>query len=301
MSNKLAYDSISHLLPLFHQPWWLDAVCEGEWDVVLVKEKDEIVAVWPYQIEKKWGFNIVRNPLLTPYLGPFLLKGNPQELVLDLWQQLPKADMIQWSFLPDLKTPTFILAKGIISSDKYTYYIDLSQTIELIWANIHPKRKNAIRKAEQDLELRKEPLNLPLFVEWHRLAFTEKGKSYPFTVSFFEKIVQQAALNSSSTAYAAYDDTGLCVGMIWLAFDAEKMYYLLSATPAKTHRGAIALLLWSAIREAKGMGLLTFDFEGSVDEGIAHFFQRFGGVKMSFTDNMLVRSPLWKLKQKILG
>lgn len=301
MTNKTAYNSIAHLLPLFHQPWWLDAVCSGKWDVALVKEQEKIVAVWPYQLEKKWGFTMLRNPLLTAYLGPFFLVEASDDLLLKLWNQLPKASMLQWTCFPEFLLVDFLKTKNINYQKRRTYYIDLKESEEVIWSKIFPKRKNDIRKAQQDLVLRHSDIDVDLFAQWHQRSFNEKGKTYPFSVSFLKKIFLTATENKSSFSLSAFDQQNNCIAQVWLAYDQDKMYYLLSATAAETHRGAVALLIWTAILEAKTKSLSIFDFEGSLDEGIAKFFQRFGGIEKSYLDCTMTTSSLWKLKQKLLG
>lgn len=301
MSNKIAYNSIAHLLPLFHQPWWLDAVCDGKWDAAIVMHQDEIVAVWPYQIEKKWGFRIIRNPLLTAYLGPVFLGKEADDLLMKLWSQLPKATMLQWSCFPEFNRGNFFSSKKIECKKKRTFYINLMETEEQLWAKIFPKRKNDIRKAQQDLEVRQCEMDVPLFRHWHQRSFNEKGKSYPFSAVFLDEILNITYRKKSSFSLSAFDLQQNCIAQIWLGFDKQKMYYLLSATIVETHRGAIALLIWNAIIEAKRMGLKVFDFEGSMDKGIANFFQRFGGEEKSYLDFTITHSHLWKLKQKLLG
>lgn len=301
MTQKERYSSITQQLPLFAQAWWLDVVCDGAWDVAIVSEGQNILAVWPYSIEKKWGFRIIRNPMLTAYLGPIFLSTYREEVLNELWSQLPKTDMLQWTCFPEFTATGFFIAKGCEHKKKRTFYINLHATEEELWAQIFPKRKNDIRKAQQDLTLKEIPLDVKRFVQWHQRAFTDKHKAYPFSVSFFERIIFAAAQHKSSFSLAAYDNEDNCLAQIWLCFDQTKMYYLLSATAAETHRGAIALLIWTAVLEAKKTGLTIFDFEGSMDEGIANFFQRFGGTEMSYPDFTMTNSSLWKLKQKFLG
>lgn len=301
MTNKQQYQSIVEQLPLFFQPWWLDVVCEGDWDVALLHDQNNIIAVWPYQIEKKMGFKIIRNPLLTAYLGPLFLCGYSDEAMQLLWLQIPKSDMFQFSCLPQMPYSDFFVDKGMNQTHKVTYRIDLSLSEQEIWQQIFPKRKNDIRKAEQDLHITKNEFNCQQFVSFHQRTFDEKGKKYPYSVSLLEKLTKLAAQHQSSLSYAAFDQQNNCLGQIWLTYDQQTMYYLLSATSANTHRGAIALMIWEAIIEAKKMGLCVFDFEGSMDKGIANFFQRFGGVKINYNDFTMTNSSLWKLKQKILG
>src|SRR5579871_4976046 len=71
MTYKDQYKKISEQLPLFLQHWWLDKVC-ADWNIAIVHNGDMVAGVWPYQIEKKAGVNIIRNPFLTPYLGPHI-------------------------------------------------------------------------------------------------------------------------------------------------------------------------------------------------------------------------------------
>lgn len=305
MTNKEQYLNIQHRLPLFFKIWWLDALCDGyEWDVVIVREGKEILGVWPYRFEKKYGFTLIRNPLLTPYLGPFVfdeVMAREDEILQKLWKQLPKADTIQWACMPEFASFHFREFQKIEHKHKRTYYIDLTLSELELWKNIHPKRKNDIRKAGQELVVVKENLNLEALVEGHQRAFKRKNTTYPYSILFFEKILSIAQQQSASISLVAKTKSGKNLGQIWLVFDEKKMYYLLSATPDITHRGAIALLIWNAILEAQKMKLTTFDFEGSVDSGIAKFFQRFGGVEMNYLDYTITNSFLWQLKKKLLG
>ena len=303
MTPKTAYQSIAHLLPLFHQPWWLDAVCAGNWDVAILKEQEKILAVWPYQVEKKWGFRLLRNPPFTPYLGPLSLSEKPlsENWVEDLYRQLPKVHFAQWTCLPEFTQKSFVHFRNSKQQQRTTYCIELKLSEEELWQNMHPKRRNAIRKAQSDLIVQAKMMDVDDFAEWQKLAFDEKKNKYPYSAAFLKSVIDKASMQNASLNYSVSDKNGNELGQIWLAFDASKMYYLLSATPAQTHRGAIALLLWTAILESKKMGLETFDFEGSMDDGIAHFFHRFGGIKSSYVNYTITHSFLWQWKQKLFG
>lgn len=302
MTQKERYLNIAHQLPLFAQAWWLDVVCNGKWDVALVSDTDSnIIAFWPYSLETKWGFKIIRNPLLTAYLGPVFLTEVNTDVLQNLWNQIPKAAFLQWTCVPEFTAVDFFTSKGIEPKKRRTYFIHLEQSEDELWAQIFSKRKNDIRKAEQDLVVKPDSFDIHQFVQWHQRAFNEKNKNYLFSVSFFENVFSAAEQNKSSLSLSAFDKEGSRLGQIWLVYDQNKMYYLLSATAAETHRGAIALLIWTALLEAKKKGLKIFDFEGSMDEGIAKFFQRFGGTEMAYTDFTMTNSSLWRWKQKLLG
>lgn len=303
MSDKNKYQALNHKLPLFFKSWWLDAVCDGDWDFAVISEGNEIFAVWPFRLERKLGFKILRNPLLTPYLGPQWISEREKQAdwIEVLWQQLPKSDFMQWSCLPELHSKDLLSKADILHKEKVTYFLDLNHTEEELWANLHTTRRNGIRKGEKELVVSKSDFTIDEFIKSHSISFEDKGKKYPYSPSFLANITQAAEDNKSCLCFTASDTKGKPQGVLWLAFDNEKMYYLLSTTTPDANRGTMALLTWNAILEAKKMTLKIFDFEGSMDAGIARFFQRFGGTKMSFDEFSITTSPLWKLKSKLLG
>ncbi|MEG2286896.1 MAG: hypothetical protein RSC00_03215 [Ruthenibacterium sp.] len=55
---KLWYDQFvtQTYVPIFSQPWWLDAACGAEnWDVFVVEQSGTLLAAMPYFMQKKNG------------------------------------------------------------------------------------------------------------------------------------------------------------------------------------------------------------------------------------------------------
>lgn len=303
LTAKDLYRTVADQLPVFFKPWWIEAVHPGNWNVAILCEQGELKAAWPYTLEKKAIFTIIRNPLLTPYFGPLWLGSGAPEAgwTEQLRQQLPKADFLQWSTLPGVQLSFPPEVRHLQQRRKRTFCIDLSQAKEAIWANIHPKRKNDIRKAQEELQISSGFMEISEFARWHSASFSGKGKKYPYHPAFLQKLADVAAANKASKAYTAKDRQGRIAGQVWTVYDRDTMYYLLSAAPEQAHRGAIALLIWETIQEARAAGLRYFDFEGSMDEGIAFYFRRFGGREIPYDEFNITNSTLWKLKQKIMG
>jgi hypothetical protein len=301
---KTAYSGIESKLPLFYRSWWLDSVCPGTWDVSLLRSGDgQIQAVWPYAIERRLGMKLMRNPPLTPYLGPYDIQKVQcsEEVYSALECGLPQFAFQQWTGLPGIKHAPLYLSRSLPFIARRTYTIDLHLPEDLLWQHIHPKRRNAIRKAEQELQLGETFPDLQLFIDWQKAAFEQKGKQYPYSVSLMDRTMKASSQHKASLSLSARNVANELQAAIWLVFDERCMYYLLSGTPSRTHRGAVSLLLWHAIIIAKKMGLTTFDFEGSMDPDIAHFFKRFGGEEQQYEEVQISHSLLWKLKQKFLG
>lgn len=307
MNNKDTYIATGDLLarlPVFYQPWWLDVVCK-KWEVALVKKNGRIIAVFPYQVEKKISVGIIRNPLLTPYLSPFIIDkdtGDEDQIIDQLLAQLPQKGFKVFTSFPHDAFYANNELEGFTKTARRTFYIDLKESEETLFKKLAGKRRNDIRKAMEDLSLEEKPLDVPLFHNWQQRLFENKKAKHPYSVSFIQNINKAALEHNAVVCLSATDREGDRLGVIWLLYDRHTMYYMLSAAnPEKKHRGAIAFLIWHAILKAKVMGLSIFDFEGSQDKGIADFFRKFGGTEKAYYGFERNNSALWRLKRKLLG
>src|SRR5690606_32638192 len=99
-------------VPLFLKDWWLDAVCK-DWDVAIVHNGDKIAGIWPYAQEQKINVSIIRDQVLTPYMGPYVFyphdlkpskRDNFQyETITALLEKMPDAKVWHISTFPGLK------------------------------------------------------------------------------------------------------------------------------------------------------------------------------------------------------
>lgn len=296
-------------LPLFFQPFWMDMV-SSEWDVILAAVNGKIQAVWVYTIEKKLGLTLIRNPLLTPYLGPlFFIPQNlsdkkkeqqEEKLLSQLFQQLPKWDFMEIRCVPGFNQFLVFHQNDINHSQRITYYIDLSLEEKTLWEQIAGKQRYAIRQAEEELHIADASKEYETFYSFHKETLESKGQKYPYTKVFFKKLFTAAQKKNVSHITMAVNEQGETVAMLFAVYDAEKMYLLLTTkNKLIQHNGGAALLIWDAIKKAKNLGLKIFDFEGSMDKGIEQFFRSFGGERKIYLQVTANRSKLWKLKEWI--
>ncbi len=313
MSHKEQY--LSHpslrLLPVFFQPWWLDIV-SNNWNVALLEAEGKLQAVWPYAVDKRLGFKIIRNPLLTPYLGPFFLypdtvpdaaKREWEQTAFErLWQQLPRWDSFDLEATTLFDHPALFTQKAFTCQEKVTYETDLNQTDEQLLKAVHSNHRNLIRQAEQCHEIVTGPEYLPGLLQLHKATFERKKKPYPFQAAMIERLIHESGQRQAGRIFAAKDDKGNITANIFTVWDDRTMYLLLSTVDAEqAHPGAVRLLISHAIKTAKLQGQHTFDFEGSMDPGIAAFFRRFGGTRKTYLCFTRHRSLLWKWKRALLG
>jgi lipid II:glycine glycyltransferase (peptidoglycan interpeptide bridge formation enzyme) len=305
MSHKAKYLSSLKLqkqLPIFFQPWWLDIVSK-DWDILLDAEEDT-KAVFPICRENKIGLKLFRNPLLTPYLGPLFLDATEDEKgkFQELWKQLPKWDSFHLETTTSFLNAALFEEKGFEIQFKDTYILNLEQDTDKLFSNIHTNHRNLIRQANAVHQLQEGPEHIPILLSLHKETFTRKNKPYPFDTSIIETLIQESTKKNNGCLLSASDAQQNITASIFVVWDHKTMYLLLSTfNAAKAHQGAVRMLIWEAIKKAKALNLSFFDFEGSMDPGIAAFFRRFGGERKTYLCASRTDSLLWNLKKKLLG
>lgn len=164
-----------------------------------------------------------------------------------------------------------------------SHVIDLSQTEEQLWMNMHSKHRNSVRRAEKSgiyvrfggISLVSDYLKVDAET-WERSGRSSYGKK------FFENIVK--TMENKAVLYVAYKEekpqASACFFM-----NRKMCYYMYGASITKPEPGAANLLQWVAIKNMKKMGIEKYSFVGcrinedkdSKYHGIQRFKERFGG------------------------
>jgi len=314
MTSKQYFLTLTELhsnVPLFFRPWWLDMV-SNNWDVAVTNNGNQTTGIFPYCIEKKLGVQIIRNPSITPYLGPVFLKNNTivftgnnseDNIVLeDLLSQIPKAGSINIETTTDFNNSAFFYDKGYQVQEKLTYELSLQPEPELIFKAFHNNHRKLIRLAEECHTIEEGAAHLDLFLLLHEKTYTRKGKKYHYDPAYIRKIITTSISQNAGQLFIAKNTGNESTAFLFTVWDNQKMYLLLSAVNTETaHHGAGRLLIWHAIQLAKQKRLSVFDFEGSMDERVGNIYKRFGGERKTYLCISKTDSIIWKWKKQLLG
>ena len=180
-------------VPVFLQPWYLDAVCQdGDWAAAVVVEGDRPVAVLPYFVKQKRGFRYTTQPLFTKYLGPYLAEDK-RHLVGEfryyrlLLEQLPALAGYTWEASPQLTNWLPFYYAGYRQTSRYTYCLDLAAAAPIERGFNRNIRRN-IRSGASLLTVRHD-LGLAEFWRLNQLSFSRQGIAPPYTYAQLERHV----------------------------------------------------------------------------------------------------------------
>lgn len=290
-------------LPLFLQPWYLDAVCEGgSWHAAMVQKNGRTVAVLPYFLKQKLGWRYVTMPQLCKQMGPYLLpEFRELKWEMRLYEELiaqlpPNLAAFEQNFNYQVGNWLPFYWKGFKQTTLYSYVLPLEVSEELIFKNIEKNYRQKIRAAEARLRVRED---LPLG-ELQRLvgmSFERQGLEPPVSFHFLQKLYDALLEHQAGRLFFASDpETGQLHSAALLVWDNTSAYYLMSGDdPALRASGAAVLLKWAAIRYVKNvLGLPLFDFEGSMMRGVEQGRRDFGAQQRPYFRVRHEWSKLWK-------
>lgn len=237
--------------------------------------------------EKKFGLTLYLNPPFSPEIGPFLKVDaqNPVS-VMDTWK---RTLYLMTDFIEKLPYAivSFSLSRNIIDVQpfiwkefkvipEFTYLLDLTMSIEDIWMRMSNERRKNINKGRKDGLSVKKIEDFEVIKNLVVETFSRQKKR--IDEFYLNRIFFRFANKNNSFAYATYRDT-VPIAASFCIYDKNTAFYLLGGYDhKKKHHGAGALSMWEAIKYAKDLGLMYFDFEGSMVPQIERYFRGFGGL-----------------------
>lgn len=267
---------------VFHNRWWLDVVSGGRTEEVEVRSGSRVVARLPYVMDRGLaGHRLCNMPELTHCLGPVIDVGDGTlanrtlkhyRLMQELIAKLPSFAGFHQTMHRGIPETLAFAAAGYGTQAAFTYEIR-PKPVSVVWSEIRDKTRNVIRRAKENYEV----------VEWDDpaafAAFYDANLRRRGLVNGYRSIeaaCEVAMRHGQGCILAAKDARGGVRGAIFVLWDQESMYYLLSSRSSEADNTVISLLVWDAICRAMEAGR-TFDFDGIGPLGNRVFYTGFGG------------------------
>ncbi|GAA3963887.1 GNAT family N-acetyltransferase [Hymenobacter antarcticus] len=294
-------------VPIFAQPWYLDACAEGgAWDVVLAHDNGRVVGALPFFHKKKGPFRYVTMPPFVKMLGPYLLpefRGllkKEHGLLEELIGQLPAFAAFKQNFYPTATNWLPFYWQGFRQTTYYTYRLNGLHQLAQLEAGINRNLRRNIQKARQQVRV---VHNLPPeeFYRLNKRSFDRQGLAMPYSWAQFARHDAALAAHGARQYFFAVDAQNRVHSAAYLIWDQQAAYYHLSGDdPALRESGAGILLVWEAIRYASEvLGLACFDFEGSMLPAVERIRVQFGAVQTPYFFVWKYNSRAFELLEKL--
>ena len=287
---------------IFQSRWWLDAVAPNEWDEIVVRKSNDIIARMPYTLRQRYGLLFVEAPALTNHLGPWIapitgkeynIISRQNEIQTEIINRLPKFDIFKQSFNPMISNWLPWHWAGYTQTTFYTYVIDDLDDLDRIYSGFTNEKRRDIKKASNKVNVC-EDMPPAEFYRLHKLSLSQGGSPISYKYEKFMRICRAAISNNSGKILYAIDSDGAVHSGVFFVWDSNSAYFLISFNvPEYRSNGSLSLLIYEAIKHCSGK-TKRFDFDGSMIKGAEHSYRAFGGkqtpyFQISHTPNALLR------------
>lgn len=278
-------------LPLFMQDWWMDAVCLGkEW---------QVIAGMPCLVRKRMGFKYVLMPQLTQ-IGGLYLEDSSYQLALDhatdIDHELTNAKLSYYyqHFPLSSPIPDMLRQKGYYVSDRITYRLYSLSDLDAVFEKFSDNKKRQIRKSERNgMELCE--LSVEEFYAFHKSCMKAQRKRISYSLELLQSIDRACAARDARKILGLRTASGSLCSAAYLVYDKNVCYYLIPCyDPAYHNSGAGSRMVWESIRFAAEHSTI-FDFEGSMNPGIANHYSQFGSSPAFYRSVEMMYTPLFTL------
>ena len=306
-TRYLAFCRAAPDVPVFAQPWYLDACADGGcWDVVLAEEKGQVVAALPFFYKQKGPFRYVTMPAFLKWLGPYLLpemRGRlpkEHELIRALIAQLPAFAAFKQNFYPTATNWLPFYWQQYRQTTYYTYRLHQLRDLTRVEAGLSAGIRRDIRLARQQVRV-VHNLTLEEFYRVNMRSFERQGLPAPYSLAQLGRLDAALATAGQRQLFFAVDAHDQVHSVAYLVWDRTTAYYLLAGDdPTLRASGAGVLLAWECIRYASQvLKLDCFDFEGSMLPGVERIRVRFGAVQTPYFYVWKYHSRLFELLEKL--
>lgn len=188
-----------------------------------------------------------------------------------------------------------------------TANIDLAQSEETLWNNLHSKHRNVVRKAEKEGVVFFESDDFPLFKRLLQETYAAQGQK-EYNTSFAELLYNTLKTEKHTTIYFAKHADEVLSGAL-LIFIGTKAYYAFGGN-IHNSLGAGNYLQWLIFQDLKNKGFTLYclgQVAAAHDErnqkftvGISHFKTRFGTFELASYKHIYVFHPLRNRLFKLL-
>lgn len=267
-----------------------------DWKAVVVSQNDQWLAVMPFCQNRKWRYLYMPQPMFAQYWGIcFAPMENlsqrkqlvQKEAIIDkMIQQIQPFHLIIQNFSPDFDYPLPFHWAGFELKTRYTYHLDISGDISVIWKNTSLNIRRNIHKAEKaglQVVFEEDGKNLEKLFQINRQHGHNIVGNDPLGYQRVEQIGEYLISSGNGKVLGVSTPDGQMIAAAVFAFFGEKTLYLMGAYhPEHADSGAGAMLMWKGIELAKEKKHLIFDFEGSMIAGVEHFFRKFGAFPVPY-------------------
>ncbi len=267
----------AHNSSVYVYTWYLDAVAP-HWEALILGDYE---AVMPLPYNRKYIFKQVYQPFFVQQLGVFSIQILEKELFEAFLKAVKKRYFKVYLHLHESHTAFSI---GTFSTSlRDNYILSLAAPYENIYNNFSHGLRQSIKLAQKKQLTLIRNATIPEIIAFYQQHLQAKTPEINEKALLrLRKLMENAIKHNKAFLYAAQSPEKNTVAMGFFLKNANRITYLVGvSSPEGKKIGAMPFLLSNVMQEYAEQPMI-FDFEGSMQQGIASFFQSFGAQKIQY-------------------
>ncbi len=254
---------------LYAFSWWLDAVTEN-WDALIWGDYE---AVLPLVWNQKWGFKSIYPPFEVQQLGVFSKKRLTNSQFKDFLKAIPKDfQRIQLR----LNSHNDFEVQDFVKKTFTNYILHLGRPYEDLRRKYHKNTWRNVKKAQKKGFYVEENYPIEDCVELFKQL---KERELGLGEKYYERIIvamKAACSRNMGKVLGVLDKEKELYALAFFGRSHQRLYNLMPATSPKGRKYGAMFFLIDALIQEYAETPYRLDFEGSMQEGVARFYQGFG-------------------------
>lgn len=270
-------------IPIFLTAQWLDVVAKDSWNVVNEYENGEIIAFFVFKLRRKLTFKIIEVPILTMYSGLYFLLdfdnvkdrvSKENRIIRSILKKLPsyaKANIQLHSSINNLQSFGW---EGFDLNARYTYRLENIKGFSL--DDLSKKYRRVVKNAELKYEIEVIE-DAKAFYTLFKSFLSKRNRTVSFSEKLIIDIFNFSKKYKSGKGFCAKLKASNEIGAVcYVLWDNTMAYLLISVHDPALSEGANQYLIFEVIKYLSKY-VNSFDFEGSMIEGVESNYRNMGG------------------------
>ena len=244
---------------IYAKSWYLDLVCD-QWEVLMI---DDYSMVMPLPTKKKWGVEYVYTPPWIQRLGLFGIEKETK--LIELFYKYLRSEFHWIDYMSQNMLPMSI--RGVQARENLI--LDLNSSYETIRKGYNSNRQRILKNKGASLGI--STMSPSDFKRFYKMNSKKSGHS-----DSLEKLYRLLDADRKEVRILSVRNDEKNIAASVLLNDKHRIIYLVGVQSQSGRKlGASSFLIDQVIKEYAGHQL-HFDFEGSMDIGVARFYKSFG-------------------------
>ena len=287
---------------IYHLFHYIDTLCSGSWQAVVLENQDKYLGAFPFFLKKKMGLRYFIHPPFCQYWGVMLRNekvghqkyyDESKKLLKLILEAIPvNIKYMLAYFSPYLDYPLPLEWAGWSLSPNYTYQVKLDRNLDTILASFASHTRREIKKADKnEIKVVKEKgADTAMTIFRNEKPHLVNSKNDQYLVNL-NKVVHTLGVDSAFSLNAMYGKEAVA-SIVYFKYKKMLIYFFGTVKATHKNSGAMSAIIWESIKMHHEVCNIL-DFDGSMIEDIERYFRGFDAEPVMYLQAEKSFLPRW--------